>query len=113
MPLPLMPTKGDIGAILQHAGFDGIPVMSEGRKPVQVGIFPPKDLVIMLDKISEQPYEILRQEAQRNGLKAITERIRYARKLSDKAGAKDVTWQFFVEAHLRIAKQAQQEGEWS
>jgi DNA transposition AAA+ family ATPase len=113
VPLPLMPTKGDIGAILKHAGFEGEPVMSEGRKKEEIGIFPAKDFVVMVDKMSEQPYEILRQQARVNGLKAITERIRYARKLSDRAGARGVTWQHFVEAHLRIEKQAQQEPEWS
>jgi len=97
VPLPLMPTKGDIAAILDHAGLD----------------FPDKKFTVTIGDIVEMPYEILRQQAKLNGLKAITERIRYARKLSDKAHSKHVSWQHFVEAHLIIEKQAQQEGEWS
>ena len=96
VPLPLMPTKGDIGAILEHSGLE----------------FPSKALTVTVAGVVEQPYEILRQQARANGLKAITERIRYARKLSDKAHARNVTWHHFVEAHLIIEKQAQQEGEW-
>jgi DNA transposition AAA+ family ATPase len=97
VPLPLMPTKGDLSAILEHHGLE----------------FPARDLEVTVGNIVEEPYEILRQQARENGLKAITERIRYAHKLADRAGSKGVSWQHFVEAHLRIAKQAQQEGEWS
>jgi DNA transposition AAA+ family ATPase len=96
VPLPLMPTKGDLAAILKHNGLE----------------FPDKGLDVTVGKITDNPYEILRQQARDNGLKAITERIRYANKLADKAGAKRVTWQHFVEAHVRILKQATQEGEW-
>jgi hypothetical protein len=114
VPLPLMPTKGDIGAILQHSGFDGEPVYdsNDEKKRKQIGVFPSKELNITVGKISDSPYEILRQQAKDNGLKAVTERIRYATKLAKKAGARGVTWHHFVEAHLRIQKQAQQEGEW-
>lgn len=97
VPLPLMPTKGDLGAILAHAGLE----------------FPDKKMLVTVGGVVETPYEILRQQAKLNGLKAITERIRYARKLSDKAHAQHVSWEHFVEAHLIIEKQAQQEGEWS
>lgn len=97
VPLPLMPTKGDLAAILNHHHLQ----------------FPDKKMEVTVGSIVEQPYEILRQQAKMNGLKAITERIRYAHKLADKAGDKKVTWSHFVDAHLRIEKQAQQEGEWS
>lgn len=95
VPLPAMPTKGDLAAILEHNGLQ----------------FPEKDLKITVGGIVDQPYEILRQQAKLNGLKAITERIRYARKLANKK-AGPVGWQHFVDAHLRIQKQAIQEGEW-
>jgi len=95
VPLPAMPTKGDLAAILEHNGLQ----------------FPEKDLKITVGGIVDQPYEILRQQAKLNGLKAITERIRYARKLANKK-AGPVSWTHFVDAHLRIQKQSIQEGEW-
>ena len=97
VPLPLMPTKGDLSAILAHHNLE----------------FPERKLTVTVGGVVEQPYEILRQQAKLNGLKAITERIRYAHKLADKTGARKVTWEHFVDAHLRIEKQAMQEGEWS
>lgn len=95
VPLPTMPTKGDIAAILQHHGLE----------------FPDKKLQVTVSGIVEQPYDILRQEAKHNGLKAITERIRYAHKLADKRQSK-IAWEHFVDAHLRIAKNAQAEPDW-
>jgi len=97
VPLPVMPTKGDIAAILAAADLE----------------FPDKKMEVVVGGVVEQPYEILRQQAKLNGLKAITERLRYARKLATKAHARRVTWDHVVEAHLIIEKQAQQEGEWS
>jgi DNA transposition AAA+ family ATPase len=94
--LPLMPTKGDLSAILHHHGLE----------------FPDRKLEVTVGKVVEQPYEILRQQAKTNGLKAITERIRYAHKLADKSNGK-LAWTHFVDAHLRIVKQAEAEGEWS
>jgi DNA transposition AAA+ family ATPase len=94
--LPLMPTKADISAILHHYDME----------------FPEKSLEVTVGKIVEQPYEILRQQAKLNGLTAITERLRYARKLAHKGNGK-VAWHHFVDAHLRIEKQSIQEGEWS
>ena len=97
VPLPLMPTKGDLAAILKHHGLD----------------FPAARLEITVGGITERPYEILRQQAKDNGLKVITERLRYAHKLADRSNAKTMTWDHFVEAHLLISKQAVQEGEWA
>lgn len=97
VPLPTMPTKEDLTAILKHNGL----------------AWPAANLEIAVGKIVDKPYDILRQQAKNNGLKAITERIRYARKLCDKAGARGVTWQHFVEAHLRIEKQATVEADWN
>ena len=98
--LPVMPTKADLGAILTHNGL----------------YFPDKGLQVDVpcgrSHITEQPYEILRQLAKNAGLKAITERIRYARKMANKSGDK-IAWEHFCEAHLRIEKQAVQEEEWT
>lgn len=95
--LPVMPTKNDLKAILEHHGLE----------------FPDRKLEISIGIIVEQPYEILRQQAKENGLTSITERIRYARKLADKENARSVTWTHFVDAHLRLKKLAVEEGEWS
>ena len=94
--LPVMPTKADLTAILAHHGLE----------------FPDRKLDVVLGKVVEQPYEILRQQAKTNGLKAITERLRYAHKLADKGNGK-IAWSHFVDAHLRIVKQSVEEGEWS
>lgn len=93
--LPVMPTKADLAAVLEHNGLE----------------FPDRKLEVTVRNVVEQPYEILRQQAKTNGLKAITERLRYAHKLADKGNGK-IAWTHFVDAHLRIAKQAEEEGEW-
>lgn len=102
--LPAMPTKGDLAAILQHNGLD----------------FPDRDFKVAIKfrdgnkpvTIEECPYEILRQVSKNEALLAITERLRYARKLANKADEK-LDWKHFVTAHLLIAKQAEQETEWA
>ncbi len=101
IPLPIMPTKADLRLILEHNGLE----------------FPDRKLSITIldenrDEITDQPYEILRQLARNEALLAITERIRYAKKLASKLGKK-LNWQHFVYAHTILAKQAEQEGEWS
>ena len=94
-----MPTKGDVAAILEHHGLN----------------FPERTLSISIragrETLEERPYEILRQLARDEALLAITERIRYARKLAARANEK-MGWPHFVDAHLRIAKNAEQEGDW-
>jgi len=95
VPLPLMPTKGDLTAILKHHGLE----------------FPEKGMEITVKNVVEEPYEILRQITKAEGLKCVTERLRYAHKLATKDGG-GVAWTHFVDAHLRIQKQAVQEGEW-
>lgn len=95
VPLPVMPTKGDIGAILNS---NGLP-------------FPTADLSVTVNRFTDKPYEVIRQLAKTEGLKSITERIRYGRKLANKSGDK-LTWSHVMDAHARIAKQAEQEGEW-
>lgn len=95
--LPVMPTKKDIELILNHHGLE----------------FPePKQTITIRDgraQIVENPYQILKQVAQLEALKAVTERIRYGHKLA--AGGK-LKWEHFVTAHLLIAKNATQDGEW-
>lgn len=98
--LASMPTKGDVGAILNHNGLE----------------FPDAKLIVSVragrEVIDEKPYDILRQLARNEALLAITERIRYGRKLAVKAGQK-LKWEHFVDAHLRIAKNAEAEGDWN
>lgn len=93
--LPLMPTKGDISAILRHAGME----------------FPDRHETATAGRITEKPYEVLHQVAKRDGLKAITERIRYARRLAGKSNEK-VRWDHFIDAHIRIARESVQQVEW-
>ncbi len=97
--LPSMPTKADLEAIFAFNGLD----------------FPERDQEVVIDagkeKIREKPRAIVRQLAKVNGLKAITERLRYGRKLAAKS-KRSLTWHDFVDAHLRIEKQAEPEPEW-
>jgi DNA transposition AAA+ family ATPase len=97
--LAAMPTKGDVAAILESHGLT----------------FPERALTIPIragrETLVERPYEILRQLARDEALLAITERIRYARKLATRANEK-MDWPHFVDAHLRIAKNAEPEGDW-
>jgi DNA transposition AAA+ family ATPase len=95
VPLPLMPTKDDLKAILSHNGI----AFPDAKDEVEIG------------GVTERPYEVLRQLAKLEGLKAITERLRYGRKLANRSH-EDLAWSHVIEAHLRIAKQAQQVGEW-
>lgn len=110
--LPKMPTKGDIGCILHHHKMEGEPVAEVKGTPFEkVCVFPDKKMTITVDGIVESPYAILQQQAKNFGLKAITERIRYARKLTGKADG-EISWTNFVRAHLIIEKQTLQLQEW-
>ena len=96
--LPVMPTRGDLAAIIESQGLS----------------FPDRKYEVKIEgksEVIEQPYEILRSLAKRDGLLSITERLRYARKLAAREEAK-LHWRHFVDAHLRIERQAVQEGEW-
>lgn len=95
--LPVMPTKGDLKAILEHHGLE----------------FPDRKLDVSVGTIVEQPYEILRQQAREYGLTAITDRLNFARTLADKENARSITWHHFVDAHLRLKKLAVEDEEWS
>ena len=95
VPLPMMPTKADLRAILEFNGLT----------------FPAANEQVAIGNITEKPYEVLRQLCKLEGLKAITERLRYGRKLAC-TSAEKFGWPHVMDAHLRIAKQAEQEGEW-
>ena len=97
LALPPMPTRGDVEAILQHVGLE----LPEPKDTVTVG------------RVTEHPAELLRQVAKNDGLKAITERIRYGRKFASRAGEK-LGWPHIVKAHLTIAAQTQpdEKGGW-
>jgi DNA transposition AAA+ family ATPase len=58
-----------------------------------------------LQPIEEKPFEILKQLAAEEGLKAMTERIRYGRKFAAKAN-EPLNWKHFTQAHLTIAANA-------
>lgn len=90
------PTVEDVKMILEHAGLQ----------------MPGKKDTITVAGIVEQPYEILRQLAKDQGLKSITERIRYAKKLARRE-QRDLEWDDFVKAHLIILSNDQiQSGGW-
>lgn len=115
VPLPLMPTKADLGMIFHHNGLPGAPVRDGRGRDIAGTVFPAADLEITVGKgdraYTDKPYEVIRQIAKQEGLLAITERLRYGRHLAAKAG-EDLTWTHVLRAHAYIAKQATQEGEW-
>ncbi|MEK9753262.1 MAG: AAA family ATPase [Rhodospirillaceae bacterium] len=102
--LPNMPTKADLAAIFRERGLE----------------FPSKKLVVTVThqagdqevRITECPFDVLRQLAKQEGLKSITERVRYGQKLASKSKRK-ITWTHVMDAHLRIQKQATPEPDWS
>lgn len=85
------PTTGDLGAILDSVGLE-MPARSDVIT-VRAGNV----------SLSEAPYEMLKQLAAEQGLKAIVERLRYGAKLADSA---DLTWEHVVKAHLMIQRNA-------
>lgn len=75
--------------------------------------FPSKKSTIIVDGIQEHPYEILRQLSKTEGLKSITERIRYANKFAGRSGKEHCTWEDFVRAHLTIQSNATEAEDWA
>lgn len=75
----------DLQPVLAHAGLD----WPKRRETIEIG------------GVTEQPHEVIRQLARTGGLKAITERIRYARLLANRTKA-NLAWQHFIHAHLII-----------
>lgn len=94
--LPQMPTKADLAAILKRSGLE----------------FPDRKLAVQVQGIEDKPYDTLRQLAKEHGLLAITERLRYARKIASRR-KEDLCWDHFVEAHLTVASQATAEEGWN
>jgi DNA transposition AAA+ family ATPase len=93
--LPEMPTKADLTAILKRWGL----------------AFPAAKLVVDVQGIEDKPYSLLRQLAKNDGLLAITERLRYARKIAAKR-EEPLAWEHFVEAHLTVEQEAEIETGW-
>ena len=96
--LPDAPTRGDVEAIVEASGLD----------------WPARGAVVKVQDVEERPYEVLRQLARSSGLKAVTERLRYARKLSARAH-RAVRWEDFVTAHLSVEAEARENAkdEWN
>lgn len=84
-----MPTERDLGSIFTDVGL----------------AYPDKHLSVDAAGVSDKPYAIIRQLAREEGLTAIMERLRYARKLSHIA-KEDLAWEYFVEAHYLILAQS-------
>jgi DNA transposition AAA+ family ATPase len=79
------PTSHDVEAILADAGLD----LPDAKATITVGSH------------TEQPRALLKQLANQHGLKSITERLRYARRLAAKAGQR-LCWAQFIRADQLI-----------
>lgn len=86
------PTTGDLSSVCDSLGLE-MPARSD-RVTIRAGG----------REITEAPWEMLKQLAAEQGLKAIVERLRYGAKL---AGDETLTWDHVVRAHLMIAKNAE------
>lgn len=94
--LPECPTKGDVAAIVKAHGLE----------------MPEKGETVTVSGETETPLDVLRQVSKAEGLKAITERLRYARKFARKSG-ETLAWEHFIKAHLTIiAQQTPAATEW-
>jgi hypothetical protein len=93
------PLKDDLNLILEYYGLP----------------FPSRKDTVIVEGIQESPFEILRQLSKEDGLKSITERIRYAAKLAGKSGAEDgaISWADFVRAHLMIKANSTESEDWA
>lgn len=87
--LPEMPTKQDLGAIFEHHGLD----------------FPERGFTVTVQSVKDKPYDVIRYLAKEHGLKAITERIRYGKKIARRAG-EDFAWEHFIRAHITISTES-------
>ncbi len=63
--------------------------------------WPDRNFSVEIAGVSDQPHEVLRKLAREGGLKAITERIRYGRRLATNA-LEPLSWAHFIHAHLII-----------
>lgn len=98
--LPDQPSKGDVEAICQSLGLE-LPAKGKSYE-TRIGN----------TTLSDEPYAILKQVGKEEGLKAITERLRYASKFARKGDTK-LAWSHFVRAHLTIKQNALNENDWN
>jgi hypothetical protein len=62
--------------------------------------------------MTDEPYAILKQVGKDEGLKAITERLRYASKFARK-GEEALAWTHFTRAHLTIKGSTTNTSDWN
>jgi DNA transposition AAA+ family ATPase len=72
--------------------------------------WPSRRFTIEISGVKDQPHEILRKLAREDGLKSITERIRYARLIAGKL-SETLDWKHFVHAHLIIENNSKLPGD--
>jgi hypothetical protein len=63
-------------------------------------------------QLTDEPFEIIHQLSMNDGLKSITERLRYALKLAAADERQTPSWQDFVRAHLIITNNATEAKGW-
>lgn len=97
--LPDQPLRADIACIARAAGLE----MPEKGDTVTVEVGG--------RLLRERPYEMLRQVGREEGLKAITERLRYGQKLANKAKA-PLAWEHVVKGHFIILQAAVAANDW-
>lgn len=85
-------------------------VRVEDLRPIlaKVGLtWPGRRFTVEIGGVKDQPHEVLRKLARERGLKAITECIRYGRRLAGDQ-SEPLAWSHFIQAHLIIEHAAQQ-----
>ncbi|MCU0797320.1 MAG: ATP-binding protein [Akkermansiaceae bacterium] len=91
-------------------------VRVEDLKPIlaKAGLdWPTSKLTVDVEGIKDRPHEVLRQLAREGGLKAITERLRYARLIASRS-TQILSWAHFLHAHLIIDTSAKApDDDWS
>jgi DNA transposition AAA+ family ATPase len=80
----------DLRPILDHVGLE----------------WPGRRFTVEIAGVKDQPHEVLRKLAREGGLKSITERIRYGRRLAA-SRQEPLAWAHFIHAHLIIEAGAQ------
>lgn len=97
--LPDQPQKGDVAAIAETLGLE----------------FPEKGYTVKVrvgrSEVTDTPYDLLKQIGREEGLKAITERLRYAGRFAKKDGTK-LDWTHFVRAHHTIGANSVAGNDW-
>lgn len=84
-------------------------VRTEDLKPIlaKVGLeWPARRFSVEVGGVKDQPHEVLRKLAREGGLKSITERIRYGRRIAANT-REPLSWSHFIHAHLIIESSAQ------